>query len=214
MLEQIYGFNKDGDTPFAPSWEYYIGEGQVEFDLYLIQKEVMSKEEEIIDKYEFVSDWGTKLGKDSLTSRSGNYNLLEFDNAKPLRKVIRKVHDQFIESLEYPPLDEIYVQSWANVMRKNQKIFPHIHNPTPACYLSGHVCVQVNQTSTYYVNPFTEENWESKNFDGKITIFPSWMKHYTDSVKDNKIRMTFAFDIIRKEEWTEHVANQNHWVKL
>lgn len=213
-LEEIICFTKEGSTPFAPSWKYYIGEGYTDFDLYLLQKEVMSKEQEIIDKYEFVSDWGTKLGKDSLTSRSGDYNLLKFDNAAPLREAIRKVHDEFVKTLEFPEEEELYVQAWANVMRKKQKIAPHIHNPTVTCYLSGHICVQVEDTHTYYTNPFTQEDWKSKNSEGKITIFPSWVKHHTDSVPSDRIRMTFAFDIMRKSEWEESVKKKHHWVRL
>jgi len=213
-LEEIICFAREGATPFAPSWKYYIGEGHTDFDLYLLQKEVMSKEQEIIDKYEFVSDWGTKLGRDSLTSRSGDYNLLKFDNAAPLREAIRKVHDQLLETIELPKEDELYAQAWANVMRKKQKIAPHVHNPTPTCYLSGHICVQVEDTHTYYTNPFTLEDWKSKNEEGKITIFPSWVQHSTDPVPNDRIRMTFAFDLMRKSEWEEFIKKKHHWIKL
>jgi hypothetical protein len=213
-LEQIFCFTREGATPFAPSWKYYIGEGYTDFDLYLLQKEVMSKEQEIIDKYEFVSDWGTKLGRDSLTARSGDYNLLMFDNAAPLREAIRKVHDQLLETIELPKEEELYAQAWANVMRKKQKIAPHVHNPTPTCYLSGHICVQVEDTHTYYTNPFTLEDWKSKNEEGKITIFPSWVQHSTDPVPNDRIRMTFAFDLMRKSEWEESIKKKHHWIKL
>ena len=194
-LEQIFCFTREGATPFAPSWKYYIGEGYTDFDLYLLQKEVMSKEQEIIDK--------------------GDYNLLMFDNAAPLREAIRKVHDQLLENIEFPKEeDELYAQAWANVMRKKQKIAPHVHNPTPTCYLSGHICVQVEDTHTYYTNPFTLEDWKSKNEEGKITIFPSWVQHSTDPVPNDRIRMTFAFDLMRKSEWEESIKKKHHWIKL
>lgn len=215
-VREIFNFSRKATTPFSPSWNYYLAEGEINFDITNLKNEILSKEENIINSYEYVSDWGTKLGPNSLTSRSGNYNLLNFDNALPLRNAIKKFHDEFIGALQFETTPNLYVQSWANVMRKRQKIAPHIHNQTPYCYLSGHLCVQVKDTGTYYINPYTEDPWKSENYNGKMTLFPSWVKHYTDSVPDEQIRITIAFDILREEEYLLAVSEEkkNHWVKL
>ena len=71
----------DTYTPFAPWWEYYFCEDNLKISLTDLKEEILSKEKDIIDQYEFEDDWGTKLGPNSLTSRSNRYNLLEFDTA-------------------------------------------------------------------------------------------------------------------------------------
>ena len=84
--------------------------------------EILSKEKGIIESTEFTDDWGTRLGKNSLTSRSNTYNLLEFDNAADLRDSIRSVHDRFLQNLDMEYPSGIFVQCWANVMRKKERL--------------------------------------------------------------------------------------------
>jgi hypothetical protein len=216
IVREIYNFSQKPLTPFAPSWNYYIAEGNVTFDLQDLKNEILTKEKEIIERSEFVDDWGTKLGRDSLTSRSNTYNLLEFDHAQDLKKSIKHFHDIFVERLDLPEENSLYCQCWANVMRKKQKIASHFHGFGPTVYLSGHLCLQVKDTHTYYSNPYHDDSWKSKNIDGKITMFPSWVRHYTDSVKDDDIRITLAFDIMPEKSFYMDVCEEMryHWVEL
>ena len=69
-VREIFNFSRQPDTPFAPTWNYYLAEGEVTFDTQDLKNEILFKEEKIISSYEYVSDWGTKLGPNSLTSRS------------------------------------------------------------------------------------------------------------------------------------------------
>ena len=124
---KIYNFKCDTFTPFAPHWNYYVGEKVSKVDFFDLKEEILNKEQEIISKYEYENDWGTGLGKRSLTARSNRYNLLEFNNAEGLREEIRSLHDEFLKGLGYEYTGKIYVQCWANVMRKNQKIKVHCH---------------------------------------------------------------------------------------
>ena len=214
---QCYDFGVESKTPFAPSIEYQIVEGFVdnsEGQLTELKKEILDKEKSIIDSTEFVSDWGTKLGKNSLTSRSSNYNLLEFDNASWLHEAISEMHKIYLSFADTECEGNYYVQCWANVMRKKEKIAPHFHGGNEFSYLSGHLCLQVINTSTHYIQPFTESVWSSKNEPNKITVFPSYMKHYTDAVSSNVERITIAFDIITEEAWEKDVSKKSHWVKL
>lgn len=217
MLNKIIRFASEEFTPFAPYWDYMIAEGQTYINFAPIIKEILDKEKEIINRYEYEDDWGTKLGPNSLTSRSNRYNLLEFESTSPVKDTIRTMHDEFLTEMQIPMAPgPLYVQCWANVMRKKQKIATHCHGFGPWGYLSGHLCVQVKDTSTYYHKLHGDETWASPNKDGKITLFPSWVRHYTDSVKDDQERITIAFDIMTEEGYLKTVKDdmKSHWVPV
>ena len=100
-------------------------------------------------------------------------------------------------------------------MRKGEKIEPHRHGNDPYTYLSGHVCIKVDGTKTYYNKPYGGEPYGSENEVGKLTLFPSCIEHYTDRYEGDEQRVTIAFDILTqqgydnvKEEW------KGHWIKL
>lgn len=46
-----------------------------------------------------------------------------------------------ITELGYKWEDRIYVQCWANVLRKGQAIKQHHHWDSPYTYLGGHICL-------------------------------------------------------------------------
>jgi len=206
----------DTYTPFAPWWEYYFCEDNLKISLTDLKEEILSKEKDIIDQYEFEDDWGTKLGANSLTARSNKYNLLNFDSAASLKTAIKRTHDQFVTELGAPEPPVIYVQCWANVMRKGDQIAVHSHGTDPYGYLSGHVCVQVNDTNTNYYNPYGGSPWDSPNEVGKITLFPNYLPHGTDKVEDDDERITIAFDIYTDEGYTNSITDdmKSHWMKL
>ena len=213
---RVTNFKSREFTPFAPHWDYLMCEGVIDFDPTNLISEILEKEKEIIAKYEYEGDWGTKLGKNSLTSRSNRYNLLRFESAGPLKDCIKNTHDIFMDDMGIMKSSATWAQCWANVMRKKEKIQPHCHGFGPWTYLSGHICLQVTNTSTWYINPFGGDPWESKNFPGKITLFPGWLRHYTDMVKDDQERITVAFDLFPQEAYDEDIkdAMKHHWEKL
>jgi len=210
--------NLDIKTPFAPKWDYCIFETNIInfIDLDFIKDMILLWEPKLINQYQFTSDWGTGLGEESLTSRANSYNLLRWPEMSPLRSAIRKMHDVFIEELKIKDNEKIYAQCWANVMRENQDIKMHQHWNSPYTYLGGHVTIQCNNTSTYYVNPYTRESYESKNEEGKLTLFPNWIEHYTDLHTSKKERITIAFDIITETVYNEDIYEdkKDHWVSL
>ena len=74
------------------------------------------------------------------------------------------------------------------------------------------MCIR-DSTKTVYNNPFsqyTKENvlvkmvedgvddpsyYSSKNIDGKLTLFPSYIPHFTTEHKSDSNRITLAFDL-------------------
>ena len=203
-------------TPFAAAWEYYFCEDDLSISLEELKKEILDREKSIIEEHEFEDDWGTKLGANSLTARSNKYNLLNFDSAASLKTAIKRTHDQFVTQLGAPEPPVIYVQCWANVMRKGDQIAVHSHGKDPYGYLSGHVCVQVTDTNTNYYNPYGGDPWKSHNEVGKITLFPNWVKHGTDKVVDDQERITIAFDIYTEDGYDKSIDDKMkpHWLKL
>lgn len=209
------GFKK---TPFAIDYTFYVFENIInDVDFSAVSKIIKSKEKKIIRSSPKSSgDGNTGLGNDSLTSRFGYFNVLKWQEPD-----IQKIKDHIVDNvskfynriLQEKPTD-LKIQCWANVMRKGQQIKPHVHDTSSNCLLGGHICVDVDNTSTHYINPFryfsgdNQETYSSKNEVGKITLFSDNIPHYTDKVI-SKDRVTIAFDIIN--------GNQKHndnYIKL
>jgi len=197
-------------TPFAPEYEYIIYENFINnIDFNKIAEIVLSKEKSIIENYPSTTkisiDGYTGLGDDSLTSRYSNFNVFAW-NESEIQKLKEKIYEHYILFLNSVkvPQSKVWIQCWANVLRKDQKINPHLHNVSPYCYLGGHVVVQCSDTSTLYINPINQindpETYESKNEVGKITFFQNSIPHYTTMHTSDSERITIAFDLIVDEE--------------
>ena len=126
-----------------------------------------------------------------------------------LRREIRKGYETY-NNIRNTPL---YVQCWANVMRKGEEIKSHKHtqNSNTLDALSGHLCVQVDGfTSTYYQgNPILNKN-------GVISFFPSTIYHWTDKYMGDSERITVAFDIRSLEYFERDIYPdaRQHWIKI
>ena len=144
--------NDPPKTKFAPVFDYWVYENFV--DIGDLKSIILSKEKEIIEGNPYTHDWNTGLGKDSLTSRSDCYNILKWGEAHFLKEIIRSSHDNMITELGYKWEDRIYVQCWANVLRKGQAIKQHHHWDSPYTYLGGHICLDNYDTSTHYEIPY------------------------------------------------------------
>ena len=217
-MSQLLTFQtKPPKSIFAPVGKYYIFEDNISnvLNFNTIKNTILKKEKEIIKKYPFVDDGNTGLG-DSLTSRFPHFNLLEWPEMVDIKNSIRKTHNKFLKLINEDYNIELFSQCWANVMRKGDVIKKHSHYNSNYTYLGGHICIQSNNTSTHYVDPYTKEIFSSKNEFGKITLFPNWIEHYTDEVVDNKLRIPIAFDLINEVTFKEDIYNnmKHHWIKL
>ena len=200
---------------FAPAWEFPIAEDWITtVNFKKIAKVILAKEKSMLKssskKQSFIgpflevgaTDGYTGLGKKSLTSHYASYNLLDLKHPeiKKLKKAILVSHARFLEALKIPLYPELYIQCWANVMRKGEQIKPHIHSVLPDSYLGGQINVQVQDTSTWYINPVNQINdpelYESKNEVGKLTFFQNCVPHYTDKQVSDTPRITIAFDLV------------------
>ena len=194
-MQIIHFENEPPKTRFAPIFNFHIYENDV--DVRDIKNIILSKEQDIINSNPYTSDWNTGLGSNSMTSRSNCYNVLKWDEAYFLKEIIRSSHDNFITTLGYDWEDKIYVQCWANVLRKGEKIKQHQHWTSEYTYIGGHLTVKCDKSDTVYVNPFQHDEglFPLENKSGTITLFPNYIPHYTTVHKGKEPRITMAFDL-------------------
>jgi hypothetical protein len=195
-------------SPYAPQWDFRVGTSICEdIDTNSLSEFLLLKEKEVkklptsvrVDGAE--SDGYTGLGSNSTTAKFQSYNILTWNHPeiKKLKSnIARNIIDYNNECGSKTP-NKIYIICWYNVLRFGQKIKPHHHSADPDCYLSGHFNVQVNDTSTVYMSPINQLNQpdviDIKNKDGDMTLFPSYIFHYTTPHYSFKPRITIAFDL-------------------
>jgi hypothetical protein len=195
-------------TPYAPTWDFRVGTTLCEnIDVKSLSQFLLKKEKEVkklpVQFYEKnkVFDGYTGLGSNSTTSRSNQYNILTWNHSEILKlkqNIIENIICYNNECGNQTP-DNLKIQCWYNVLRYGQKIKPHQHSTRPFCYLSGHFNVKVENTSTVYMSPINQLNDPDviniKNQNGEMTIFPSYIFHYTTPHYSFKPRITIAFDV-------------------
>ena len=214
--------SKPPQSPFAPSWMFYVGERDSNIDCDKLRDYLLSKLDEVLSiEDDSITDhaYGTLIGKDTTTARSGLYNIFSWDNVEinNLKEEIIKFHnDYFRESLQRNDLpSELWINGWMNVMNKGQVIRKHAHGYLEWTYLSGHFTVQSSDTQTVYVNPYehmtdstmikdmksgrldkySHRLYAADNIAGRMALFPSFVPHFTTTHDGDDYRITLAFDM-------------------
>ena len=135
-------------------------EGSQEVNFEELAKFILSKEKEIVS-LPVTGDAYTGMREDSTTARFDKYNVFKWEdkNIEMLKHFICNFHDDIVGKYFKQELPkELYIQCWANIMRKGDQIKPHLHDIGPTCYLGGHICVQCDDTSTHYINPIIAQS--------------------------------------------------------
>ena len=214
-MDIIRFLSKPPCTSFAPEWDWIMYEEMLEgVDFDKIAKIILEKEKEIIQTFppsdKSSIDAYTGLGENSLTSRYGSFNVFEWPDFE-IQQLKNQIYDNYLkflqilndENIRTVPRRKVWIQSWANVMRKGEKILHHLHSTSPYCYLGGHVTVQTEETSTIYINPINQLNdpqqHTSENRVGKLTFFQNNIPHYTTEYTGTSERITIAFDLVVDE---------------
>ena len=110
-------------TPFAPEWNYILGETVAEdIDFKKIAKFMLSKEKEILklQTNKKISDGYTGLGENSTTAKFSEYNIFTWDNneVQKLKEKIKELHYEFLDLIKIDLPKDLYIQCWVNIMRK------------------------------------------------------------------------------------------------
>jgi hypothetical protein len=196
-------------TPFAPYWDFPVATVLCkDIDTQALAKTLLEREEEIkrlpvsLNGLGEPTDGFTGLGFDNTTSRFSSYNLFTWNDPQieALKENILCALAQLEEVYKFKINSPLYAQCWYNVLRKKQKIKPHFHASDPLAFLSGHFNVSVpGNTSTVYLSPINQLNDPFKlpiqNVEGEMTLFPSYIFHYTTVHKSDSPRITIAFDL-------------------
>lgn len=202
---RIFKFEQRSNNPIAPSWCYFIGQNSIfsPDDCEEIKSLLLMEEERILEetKDKVKNDAGTGLGTDSVTSRYAHYNVLNWDYqfVDKLKIGLLKTLNGYLSVYDNCGYDEYYIKSWFNVLRKDQSISKHHHADHPNTFLGAHLTICTEETSTYYEHPFTQETFKIENTPGDLTLFPNWIKHWTDEYQGNCVRISVAMDITYKE---------------
>lgn len=217
FLDQMKIYNsksKPPNTPFTPYWNYCIAEDHITLNYKSLSTLILKKEKEIIKTYSkpgetvqfFLNDGYTGVG--GLTAHYSKTKSRFFTWKHPeiakCKKAIKKIHREYYRQVVgKEAIFPVYIQCWANVLRKDKFMKPHVHEIDSDCYLGGNLMIQCKDTSTIFINPadtFNErEEYYSNNEVGKITIFPDYVPHYTTKHLSNTPRIGIAFDLALKK---------------
>lgn len=158
---------------------------------------------------------------DWLTARLWDYNFLDFDypEVKELKQYIKTQFLDFSKQLGHTP-GKVYIQCWANIIKNDGRIItPHEHAnahaqaPGEYAYLSGNICLQAENTQTYYRNPFLCDMYGGiTNVPGDMILFPSYVIHWTDPNHSPNPRISIAFDLITEEVY--NMLNNTNYREL
>ena len=206
-------------SPYAPLWDFTFGYIPLPIDCDALSKTCLEKERKIkklpysmIEGTSKFTDGYTGLGKSSTTVRFQSYNVLKWNTRETnlLKKHLKVQVGVYNKHLGNPNPPTLYVQCWVNILRWGQKISTHLHSVHPSSYLSGHFNIQSQGTSTCYINPVNQLNdpeiFEENNRPGLLTLFPSYLPHYTTTHYAFNPRITIAMDIALKSpspNWIE-----------
>ena len=202
---------KEDKYLFAPNFSFQMAEDILPANLKNFKLFFTEKEKQLMKEHLNGDDGATGLGKDSITSRFSKYNLLNFSEMFFLKELIKQKYIQLIDTLGINLDGPFYIQCWFNIIRKGEQIKKHRHTDMKNSnnFISGNICVNIENSCTFYNPPFLDDVIKVKNKDNQIVFFPSWLDHYTDEVKSDYERITIGFDITPIDSSKEGV-----WIKL
>tara|TARA_B100000131_G_C17892057_1_gene522737 strand:+ start:66 stop:731 length:666 start_codon:yes stop_codon:yes gene_type:complete len=216
VINYVHFVNDRLISPFAPSWNYFIGQKIVSsIDCNRLKNYLLKKESEILDIKHNLDDGGTGLGNDSTVSRYKHYNVFLWDqlDINILYQEIVMMYNNYHRHTIGQPIPNVDLNGWLNIMKRGDRVQNHNHDLRSKSYLSGNFIVSCNNTKTVYNNPYqqyikenellewVEKGYEdntfyaSKNTDGMLTLFPSYIPHFTTEHRFDTHRITIAFDL-------------------
>jgi len=213
--------NEEPISPFAPEWRFFIAEKFLSrIDCNRLKDYLLNRQPEILSIKDNLNDAGTGLGNDSTTARFISYNVMTWDqpDINILKEEISIMHDTYYRDIVDRPTPKVSLGGWMNIMKKGDRIKRHNHGFSNNTYISGHFTVCCDSTKTVYINP--HEHWDedkllvrvedgeeysdslyaATNTEGQLTLFPSYIPHFTTEHRSDSDRITLAFEIVPNYE--------------
>ncbi len=188
-----------------------------------LEDEIISSSLDIAKKFMADNNWKDKknFGKTITTYYdSDNKNYLGDVNDTNMLHSIDRVSRQFLEALGLNYEVDLKVESWLNL---NPPLSSHIIHEHYGTILGGVVYLECTEQSgelvfhdpvktrtqaqTYNSKYRIESSQlslptvQSKPMPGKMILFESWVSHSVDTNKDDKDRISIAFNISTSKHW-------------
>ena len=206
MSSQLEFLNNNPPSPLGIKIPYWQWKSDIlKFNEKEVCKFLLKTEKEIMEKYPPSHDGGVGLPT-SLVSRHRFFNFFNFKHktTKILQKFIKDNIKLFFK--EFPKkfnTSDLSIICWYNVIKKWEKLSYHNHRPLEiagSSFISGHLTIACDKTSTHYYSLCKKFHWEVKNIPGSLIIFPSYVPHETDVHLGKHPRIMIAFDILYKRD--------------
>ena len=213
--------NEELISPFAPEWRFFIAEKFLSrIDCNRLKDYLLNRQPEILSIKDNLNDAGTGLGNDSTTARFISYNVMTWDqpDINILKEEISIMHDTYYRDIVDRPTPKVSLGGWMNIMKKGDRIKRHNHGFSNNTYISGHFTVCCDSTKTVYINPhehcdedkllvrvedgeeYSDSLYAATNTEGQLTLFPSYIPHFTTEHRSDSDRITLAFEIVPNYE--------------
>ena len=136
--------------------------------------------------------------EDQITGKQRYYNLL-IDIQEWETYALPFVKEIITDFLTTVPGEVLKLKSWGNILRMDNKIYPHRHFGIPDDYdinpqsVSGNVFLgSENPTATTYI--LGGQKIDVPNEFGQFTLFPPNISHAVRAYKGDGVRVSAAFD--------------------
>lgn len=211
MLE-VFKYTNNLISPLGLNKDIWIWKSNLNFNFKEITKYLINKEEYLIKKFPAASDGNTNL-PNSVTARNPFFNLFSFEDSNELNKVKKFIKlnvKEMLNKFNLNNLKDLYIICWFNVLRKGESIGKHTHyslKRSHESFISGHFCINAFNTSTFYNDISEQTILEIKNEIGQLTMFPSYLPHWSNKHNGEEPRISIAFDIFpeKKFAWNHYV---------
>jgi len=172
--------------------------------LKIITEFLESKEQYLLQKYKFRSDFGTSLTDKHVSTRSGGYNVFQFLNECPeLNDLLNFLAESYWDYYNNTFPKSAYIGSlnpaigcWVNILRDGENIGKHKHSHSGGLFgwsfISASIILRAKNTCTRYMHE--GEVLSIENTTGCLTVFPPYYDHWTDTHKDSQNRVTLGMD--------------------
>jgi len=195
-------------SPLGLNKDYWFWKSHLEnFNYKLATKFFLKKEKELIKKFPAAYDGDTNL-PNSVTARYTFYNLFSLKNVskeiETIKKFIKKNVKELLLQSNINDLNDLWIICWFNVLRKGEQIARHSHyslTKAHESFVSGHFCVNAFNTNTFYKDIGDTNELKVKNEIGQLSLFPSYISHWSDKHEGEEVRITIAFDVYFKKEF-------------
>ena len=215
----LFHLNFSSKSPFVPELKVPVFAFQIEPTFCSRLKEIaLAEENYILENYKSIprDDMETEEGYKWITNRAYEYSLFDFIDKYPeldiLKQQIKHSYTQYVEALNLP-VEQLYIHCWVNIVRLHSRtitIHNHAHEmrlgDQECAYISGNLCVQTENTNTYFQSPILDKrNISVKNNNTEVVMFPSYIDHWADDNKSFEPRITIAFDLITKDLYDKNL---------